>query len=230
MTTESTATESTAMESTATSGAGRATRRHAAIAETMAAIRTLDAEHRTPTRAGSRDGAPISRDGVAAIRERLLALTAQTDLFSLDDYPPPEPDEATTSCLYRLAEDDDGRFALYANASRGGVSTPAHDHTTWAVVVGFAGQELNRFYRRVYDGGVEQIDEAMVEAGSGVAMLPDDLHSIHIDGPALNFHCYGLALERLDGRRYYNARTGEWKVFPAHTDIREARAGRESDR
>ncbi|MFV0260547.1 MAG: cysteine dioxygenase [Acidimicrobiales bacterium] len=205
----------------------RSARRHDAIARTMTAIRALDAEHRDP--APGPDGGAISRDGVAAIRERLLALTAGTGLFSLDDYPPPGPDEATNSCLYRLAEDDDGRFALYANASRGGVSTPAHNHTTWAVVVGFTGQELNRFYRRV-PGGVEQVDEAMVEAGRGVAMLPDDLHSIHIDGPALNFHCYGLALERLDQRQYFSAKAGEWKVFPAHIDIREARAGRGSDR
>jgi hypothetical protein len=57
-------------------------------------------------------------------------------------------------------------------------------------------------------------------------MLPDDLHSIHIDGPALNFHCYGLGLERLDSRQFFDAKRQEWRVFPAHADIREARADR----
>ncbi len=53
--------------------------------------------------------------------------------------------------------------------------------------------------------------------------LPDDLHSIHIEGPALNFHCYGLALERLDEREYYNETEGNWKIFKGVSGIREAR-------
>ena len=185
----------------------------------MADIRAIDAAN------PGMDGT-ITRAGAEAIRDRLIELTANRELFSLDAFPPPGDGDKLNSCLYRLAQDDDDRFVLYANASRGGVATPAHNHTTWAVVVGFDGQELNRFYRRSDDGGVEQVDQHMVEAGTGVAMLPDDLHSIHIDGPALNFHCYGLALERLDAREYYDARNEVWKVFPAHTDIREARFDR----
>ncbi len=56
-------------------------------------------------------------------------------------------------------------------------------------------------------------------------MLPDDLHSIHIDGPALNFHCYGMALETLHDREYYNAAEGTWKIFKPVSGIREARVG-----
>ncbi len=178
----------------------------------MADIRTIEATH------------GVTRDAVERIRDRLLELTADRSLFSLDAYPPPGDDDQLKSCLYRLSQDPDDRFALYANASRGGVGTPAHNHTTWAVVVGFEGQELNRFYRRS-DDGVTQTHEHMVEAGTGVAMLPDDLHSIHIDGPALNFHCYGLALERLDERVFFDGKRGEWRVFNAHGDIREARSG-----
>ena len=37
-------------------------------------------------------------------------------------------------------------------SSRGHVETPPHNHTTWAVVVGHAGNELNRFYARTDDG------------------------------------------------------------------------------
>ncbi len=190
----------------------------AAVDQAMADIRAIEAAN---TVSGT-----ITRAGAEAIRDRLIELTSHRELFPLAAFPPPGNGDKLNSCLYRLAQDDDDRFVLYANSSRGGVGTPAHNHTTWAVVVGFDGQELNRFYRRADSGGVEQVDQHMVEAGTGVAMLPDDLHSIHIDGPALNFHCYGLALERLDGRQYYDARTAEWKVFPAHTDIREARFDR----
>ncbi len=183
------------------------------IADTMDDIRRIVAERGE------------GRDGVTAIRDRLLELAARRDLFSLDAYPPPEGATGPRSCLYRLAQDADDRYALYANASRGDVSTPAHNHTTWAVVVGFEGEELNRFYRRDEAEGVVQVDEHLVQAGTGVAMEADDLHSIHISGPALNFHCYGLALERLEHRQYYDAKRGEWRVFPAASDIREARAG-----
>ena len=190
--------------------------RQAAIAECMNDIRAIEAD------------LGVTHAGVEAIRDRLVQLTEQAELFSMEAFPPPTADDPVGSRLYRIAQDDDDRFALYANASRGGVASPVHNHTTWAVVVGFEGQELNRFYVRDAaesgEPGVVQTGEHMVERGTGVAMLPDDLHSIHIDGPALNFHCYGLALERLDERQYLSARTGEWKVFPAHSDIAEARA------
>ena len=186
--------------------------RTAVIEETMADIRAIEAEH------------GVTRAGVEQIRDRLVTMAARRDLFSLDDLAPPADDETATSCLYRLAQDADDRFALYANVSNGKVSTPAHNHTTWAVVVGFEGQELNRFYRRT-DDGVEEVDQHMVEAGTGVAMLPDDLHSIHIDGLSLNFHCYGLALERLDAREFYDPKRTSGGVFPASANIREARSG-----
>lgn len=166
----------------------------------------------------------VTRASLARVRERLAALAARTDLFTLEDFPPPEAGGSRKSCLYRLSEDPDHRFALYANASLGGYGTPAHDHTTWAVIVGVSGgDELNRFYDRTDDGGVRQKGEFVVRPGTGVAFLPDDLHSIHIEAPLLNFHMYGLALEQLHRREYYKPAEHAWAVFPAHSDIREAR-------
>ncbi len=190
---------------------GTADTRQVAVASAMADIRTIESD------LGS------TRTAVEAIRDRLIGLTELRDLFPLDDFPAPGPEDDQRSFLYRLAQDDDDRFALYAQRSRGTVQTPPHNHTTWAVVVGFDGQELNRFYRRSDDGGVEQVGEHLVEAGTGVAMLGDDLHSIHISEPALNFHCYGLALERLQERVYYNAVDKQWKSFAAINGIVEAR-------
>ncbi len=187
--------------------------RTVAIAEAMDDIRAIEGDF----------GA--TRAAVERIRDRLLDLSALGDLFSLDAYPPPGPDDEARGWLYRIAQDDDDRYALYANASRGGVATPPHNHTTWAVVVGCEGQELNKFYRRTDDGGIEQTDEYMVQAGTGVAMVGDDLHSIHIDGPSLNFHCYGLALERLHERVFYDSKKNEWRPFNASGGIREGRTG-----
>lgn len=165
----------------------------------------------------------MTRAGVEAIRDRLVEMASHRDVFDLDDFPLPAEDDATKSYMYRLSEDDDGRFALYAQRSKGAVSTPAHNHTTWACVVGFDGQEHNQFYERAGDEGVRETHDHMVQAGTGVAMLPEDLHSIHIDGPALNFHCYGLALEKLDSREYWNPTEKTWKFFSATSGIREAR-------
>src|SRR5260221_8992772 len=164
----------------------------------------------------------MTRASLEKIKQRLMRLAARQDLFTAADYPAPAPGGKRNSCLYRVAEDTDHRFALYVNSSDGNYGTPAHNHTTWAVIVGVSGEELNRFYDRV-DSGVHEKGNAVVKQGTGVAFLPEDLHSIHIQAPLINFHMYGLALEELHHREYYKAEERAWKVFPPHTDIREAR-------
>lgn len=109
------------------------------------------------------------------------------------------------------------------NSSLGGYGTPAHNHTTWAVIVGVSGEELNRFYDRAEEGGVQEKGQSVVRQGTGVAFMPEDLHSIHIQAPLVNFHMYGLALDQLHRREYYKAEEKAWRVFPPHADIREAR-------
>src|SRR5919108_5735537 len=164
----------------------------------------------------------VTRESLERIKERLIRLAARQDLFSTSDFPPPAPGGKLKSCLYRVSEDADHRFALYVNASLGGHSSPAHNHTTWAVIVGVTGEELNRFYDRSADGPREK-GQFMVKQGTGVCFMPEDLHSIHIQAPLTNFHMYGLALDHLHKREYYKADEKVWKIFPAHSDIREAR-------
>lgn len=187
-----------------------ATRRNIEVSQAVADIRAIEA------------GGVLDRHRLDAIRSRLLQLAARRELFTSSDFPAPGEGDRAGSFLYRLAQDEDDRFALYVNACRDHTDTPPHNHTTWAVVVGVDGEELNRFYRRT-PTGVEETHSEVVKKGTGVAMLPEDLHSIHISGGALNFHMYGLALERLDRREYFRAEDATWNVFPAHRDIREAR-------
>ena len=187
----------------------RAASRRTEIAAAVADVREID-----------RRG--ITRDSLERIKERLVRLAARKDLFSDKDFPAPAPGGKLKSCLYRVAEDADHRFALYVNASLGGHNTPAHNHTTWAVIVGVTGAELNRFYDRD-GGGVREKGQYTVEQGTGVCFMPEDLHSIHIQAPLINFHMYGLGLDHLHSREYYQAQEQTWKVFPAHGDIREAR-------
>lgn len=191
----------------------RAAERAAAIAATVASVREVE---RTQG---------VTRQSLLEIKRELLGLAARTDLFTVEEFPPPGAGGQRNSCLYRLSEDDDHRFALYANAALGRYANAPHNHTTWAVIVGVHGEEPNRLYRRTPDGGVEQTATQVVRPGTGVAFMPDDLHSLDIaaDAPLLNFHMYGLALEQLDKREYYTASDRTWRHFPAHTDIREAR-------
>ena len=180
------------------------------IAAAVAEVRGIEA----------REG--LNRESLDRIKQRLLRLAARQDLFGAADFPPPAPGGKLKSCLYRVSEDADHRYALYVNSSLGGYGTPAHNHTTWAVIVGVSGEELNRFYDRV-DAGVREKGSFVVKQGTGVAFMPEDFHSIHIDAPLVNFHMYGLALEQLHRREYYKADEKAWRVFPAHADIREAR-------
>jgi predicted metal-dependent enzyme (double-stranded beta helix superfamily) len=184
--------------------------RAAEIAAAVADVRAIE----------KREG--VTPASLEKIKARLVRLAARADLFTAVDFPPPAPGGKRNTCLYRLSEDADHRFALYANSALGGYDTPAHNHTTWAVIVGVSGEELNRFYDRAPDG-VRQKGEHVVKQGTGVAFMPEDLHSIHIEAPLVNFHMYGLALEQLKSREYYDAKSAAWKIFPPHSDIREAR-------
>ena len=193
----------------------RAEARAALVTGTVDKIRAIETEE------------GLNRDSLEKMRQALVAMAAERELFTLDDFAPPPEGGDMKSTLYRLSEDDDHRFALYANVARAGVSSPVHDHTVWAIIVGCRGQELNRRFDAPDDrsGPPVERDQVMVEDGTGVAFMPDDVHSIHIDGPelVLNFHMYGKGLEQLHGRRFHKPENGEWIVFPAHSDIRDAR-------
>ena len=145
-------------------------------------------------------------------------------MFPDEDFPPPAAE--SSSLMYRIAQSNDS-LALYIQTVGNGVSAPPHEHTTWAVIVGMRGQELNRLYGRCA-GEVEPQarHEVVVERGTGVAMLGDDVHSIHIEGASANFHCYGLALEQLSGRRFWHAQHGEWREYNDVGTIVEARPRR----
>ncbi len=196
------------------SNTDRAVERAAAVADAMDDIARVDAH--------CRERGGIDRTGLERIKERLLRLAERDDLFSDEDFPPPQA--AGASISYRIAQNDDEELALYIQSVGNGTSAPPHEHRTWAVIVGMRGRELNRLYGPCASSGEPQVQhEVAVERGTGVTMLSDDVHSIQIEGAATNFHCYGLALERLDGRLFWHARTAQWQPFIDDSQIVEAR-------
>jgi predicted metal-dependent enzyme (double-stranded beta helix superfamily) len=152
-----------------------------------------------------RDG--LTREALTHIAAALQTLAARPELFSREDFPPPDPASGDTSVRYRLNPGDDG-IALYLNSLLPGKTTIPHNHDTWAVIVAVEGSELNRVYRRTDDrrdedrASIELDREVVVEPGTPIAFLPDDIHSIHVTGaqPTLHFHLYGRPLETLTGR------------------------------
>src|SRR5688572_13526657 len=95
----------------------RAIARKREIQAAVADVRAIEAQH------------GVTRDSLEKIKQRLMRLAARQELFTTKDYPPPQPGSKRNSCLYRIAEDADHRFALYANSSFGNYGTPAHNHT-----------------------------------------------------------------------------------------------------
>ncbi|MBV9811215.1 MAG: cysteine dioxygenase family protein [Acetobacteraceae bacterium] len=184
--------------------------RAASVAAARARIRAIEAS------------GGVTRASLDRIKAEMLALARSEHLFPSADFPPPPAGEKGAR-RYLLGEDADGRFAMYLLAINPGNETKPHDHTTWAVVTGVEGQELNRVYRRT-DDGTEQgraslvLDrEVMVEPGTGIALMPEDIHSIHTLGTrsTRHLHVYGLALEKLDGRVGYDPETGTVKPYNA---------------
>ena len=195
----------------------RAAERAAAVAAAMDDIAKIDAH--------GREHGGVDQAGVGRIRERLLQLAERDDLFGDEDFPP--PDSPGSSVSYRIAQNDENELALYVQCVGDGTSAPPHEHTTWAVIVGMRGQELNHLYGPCAGSGEPQVQhEVVVEQGTGVAMLGDDVHSIHIEGAATNFHCYGRALEEVTDRQFWHARSGEWRIYNDAGHIVEARPDR----
>lgn len=169
----------------------------------------------------------VTRETLAAIKTRLLALAARGDLFDPGRFPVLDAHAGDHSTIYRLAEDDDHGFALFAVGQRKGNLSPPHDHTTWAVIAGVEGEEHQKIYTRTDDGAekgrgtVEVAREFTVMPGQAIAFMPDDIHSIHVlgDRSIMHLHMYGKALEEMTGRVAYDRDAGTYATFPAHRDI-----------
>ncbi len=155
----------------------------------------------------------------------LAGLARRADLFPQDEFP-----LGSDGGIYRLSEDPDHRFALYASAGGPGKKVPPHNHTTWAVIAGVHGAERNVVYDRLDNGareGFVQLREATAKEktlknGDFIAYLPDDFHHIETpvgSGTALHLHFYGLSLEHLPDRVSVDMASGTAKRFMAKAKI-----------
>jgi predicted metal-dependent enzyme (double-stranded beta helix superfamily) len=149
----------------------------------------------------------VDRAALVDIVALLEALAERRDLFNFDAFPPPVAGQGSTAFRYRLNDDGDTP-TLYVNSLLPGKSTIAHNHETWAIITAVEGQEINYVYQRDDEGrepGYTTLHlekEVVVQPGTSIAFLGEDLHGIRVAGeqPTLHFHLYGLPLESLNGR------------------------------
>ena len=168
----------------------------------------------------------VSPQFLDAVKPELISLATRAQLFPTSHF---NYDPRTGGGVHLLAEDPDGRFALYVSAGRKGHKQPPHNHTTWACIAGVHGAEHNVVYRRVDDrsrngwGQLQKVSELTVKRGNAVAYAPDDFHTIEFvgDDAPVHLHLYGLSLERLPQRVFFNADEiaargeGGYKIFGA---------------
>lgn len=163
------------------------------------------------------DAGGVNREVLASVLGRLMALAADRDAWSADHYPDPEGD--VQHVRYLIQENTDRSYALYLNVLRPGKRVPPHDHTTWACIAPVAGTEINHLWQRVDDGHVpgrallKRLRTLRVEGTTGAALLPDDIHSLEIEGAECtrHLHLYGRALETLSERSEFDVDAGTVK-------------------
>lgn len=162
----------------------------------------------------------INRAMLEKIQAEMMKIAARGDLFPEEEFPSP-PRGEKGGRHYKLHEGSNGEYALYFNSLNPGHSTVPHDHTTWAVISAVRGEEVNRLYQRLDDGSVpgkakiRLQGEVTVRPGTGLSLMPEDIHAIEIvgDAPTRHLHIYGMELGLLDDRMAYDMETGTMEPY-----------------
>ena len=155
----------------------------------------------------------VTRAALDAIKAELVGLATRSELFPQAHF---QNTPGRPGTIYHLAEDADGRFALYGSAGVPGKAQPPHDHTTWAIIAGVYGDEHNVFYECVGrdqvpgEGRLRQYDELTVRKGNACALMPTDFHTIEVTSAtdSLHLHLYGKTLEDLPDRITFPSSAG----------------------
>ncbi|WP_170135062.1 rhodanese-like domain-containing protein [Acuticoccus kandeliae] len=166
-----------------------------------------------------------SREDLESIGAALHGLAQRKELFPPEEF---TVDADRLACDFRLAEDRDHRFALYASASRPNRATPPHNHETWAIIASVRGLMRNSIFQRIDNqeedgvGRLELLREVDVAGDEYVCFTGDDFHAIEVFGPdeTLHLHLYGDALDHQPNRiRFSDREGGAYRIYEAPPHI-----------
>ncbi len=109
-----------------------------------------------------------------------------------------------------LHDEPDHSLFVVAISWLPGRGAPAHDHGTWAVIVGVDGPETNTFWERTDDRSkpdyaeLREIGEKVCEAGDVIALPNGGIHSVRNESArtSLSFHVYGQHLNHARRSQY----------------------------
>ncbi|MBP6018956.1 MAG: hypothetical protein KA735_05650 [Burkholderiaceae bacterium] len=156
-------------------------------------------------------------DVLTEVSRCLTAFVARhRTVFSFENFPLPSGKEDVLTS-YALNESGEYGPSLLVNVIRGGVDSVVHNHGTWAVIVGIAGAEHHRIYRRLDDAPgdhvatLELVREITISDGQSLILEENLFHSIHTDTnqTALQLHLYGRLIDTIHGRQIVDPRTGQ---------------------